>query len=222
MNPVTTASPETIESLQERCLSLEQQVDELQRKLAWYEEKLRLQQARRFGASSERSDGNSVQLGLFDEAEAQATPAAPEPTVETVIVRRVKQPGQREEALRHLPVERIEYRLPEDEQICPDCNGHLHKMSTEVRRELKIIPAQVKVVEHVQAVCACRHCERTGIRTPVITTPMPRPVHPGSLASPSALAYVMNKKYAEGMPLYRLEEQFARQGCQGRLYFGSF
>ena len=51
-------------------------------------------------------------------------------------------------------------------------------MSTAVGRELLVIPAQVKVREHVQQVCACRQCERDGLTTPIQTAPMPRPVYP--------------------------------------------
>ena len=43
---------------------------------------------------------------------------------------------------------------------------------------------------------------------PIVRAPMPASVYPGSLASPSALAYVMDKKYVEGMPLYCLEQKF--------------
>jgi hypothetical protein len=73
--------------------------------------------------------------------------------------------------------------------------GALHEMSTEVRQELKIIPAQAKVVKHVRHVYACRHCERHETETPIVTAPMPNPVYPGSLASPSALAYILHQKY---------------------------
>lgn len=85
-------------------------------------------------------------------------------------------------------------------------------MSTEVRRELKIIPAEVKVVEHVRHVYACRRCEQEAIRTPIITAPMPVPVAAGSLASPSILAHVMSQKYVDSLPLYRQEQQFLRLG----------
>ncbi|MFB5764156.1 IS66 family transposase, partial [Paenibacillus medicaginis] len=40
----------------------------------------------------------------------------------------------------------------------------------------------------------------------------PKPVYPGSLASPSVLAHVMCQKYMECLPLYRQEQQFARLG----------
>jgi transposase len=41
---------------------------------------------------------------------------------------------------------------------------------------------------------------------------MPKPVYPGSLASPSILAHVMSQKYVDSQPLYRQEQQFARLG----------
>ena len=87
-------------------------------------------------------------------------------------------------------------------------------MSTEVRQELKVIPAQVKLVKHVRYVYSCRRCEREGTSTPVITAPAPQPVIPGSLASPSAVAYIMNEKYVNGLPLYRQEQAWSRLGVE--------
>ncbi|MDQ0062460.1 transposase [Paenibacillus harenae] len=87
-------------------------------------------------------------------------------------------------------------------------------MSTEVRRELKIIPAEVKVMEHVRHVYACRRCEQEATSTPIITAPMPAPVAAGSLASPSILAYIMSQKYVDSLPLYRQEQAFLRLGVE--------
>ena len=56
--------------------------------------------------------------------------------------------GTNKDSFEDLPVERIEYDLPIDEQACPVCNGTMHAMSEEVRRELKVIPAQVSTGEH--------------------------------------------------------------------------
>ncbi|MCL6577251.1 MAG: hypothetical protein K6T64_14130 [Kyrpidia sp.] len=53
-----------------------------------------MSQRRRFAASSERSKTTSEQLELFNEAEVEAQTPPPEPTVETVTVRRVKKPGR--------------------------------------------------------------------------------------------------------------------------------
>lgn len=114
--------------------------------------------------------------------------------------------------LENLPVETIEYRLSSEEQVCSCCGGNLHEMSTQVRQELKFIPAELKVVKHVQYVYSCRHCEREEINTPIVTASMPKPVYSGSLASPSLMAHIMNQKYVDGLPLYRQEKQFNKMG----------
>jgi transposase len=199
-----------IDELQNKCALLEKQVAELTAKLTWYEEQFRLSQQRRFKSSSEKT--NPQQLELFNEAEKEAKPSLAEPTVEEITYRRRKKKGHREELLKDLPVETIEYRLSPEEQICSCCGESLHEMSTEVRQELKIIPAQVSVVKHVRYVYACRRCEREDIQTPIITAPMPTPVLSGSLVSPSAMAHIMTQKYVEDMPLYRQEQQLARLG----------
>lgn len=200
----------TIDTLRRECEQLRQQNAELAAKLNWFEEQFRLSQQRRFGASSERT--HSEQQQLFNEAEVEGSPSTEEPTIETITYKRRKKRGRRETLLKDLPVETVEYRLPEEEQICQCCGGPLHEMSTEVRQELKIIPAQVKLVKHVRYVYACRRCEREEITTPIVTAPMPAPVLPKSLASASAVAHVMTQKYVEGMPLYRQEEQLNRLG----------
>jgi transposase len=214
MNNMPKPDTKTIDELQNRCALLEQQNAELAAKLRWFEEQFRLSQQRRFGSSSERTDTNQLELQFFNEAEMEAQPEQKEPTLETITYQRRKQRGHREALLENLPIETIEYRLSPEAQICPSCGSSLHEMSTEVRQELKIIPAQVKVVKHVRYVYSCRHCEHEELNTPVVTAAMPAPVLPGSLVSPSAMAYIMSQKYVEGMPLYRQEQQFARLGVE--------
>jgi len=200
-----------VAELEAICARQEQQIAELTAKLTWFEEQFRLGQHHRFGRSSEESDAE--QLSIFNEAEVEAKPEA-EPTIEEITYRRRKKQGKREEQLENLPVETIEYRLSDEERVCSCCGGNLHEMSTEVRQELKIIPVQVSVVKHVRHVYACRRCEREDVKTPIVTAPMPAPVLPGSLASPSSMAYIMAQKYVEGMPLYRQEQLLARFGIE--------
>ena len=203
-------SAQMIQELQNRCALQEQQIAELMAKISWYEERFRLSQKRRFGRLSEQSD--QYQLQIFNEAEILARPQEPEPDMEEITYRRRKQKGKRDAELKDLSEEIIEYRLPADEQVCPCCGDTLHEMSTETRREVKIILPQAVVVKHVSYVYACRRCEREGINTPIITAPMPEPPLPGSLASPSAIAHVMTGKYVDGLPLYRQEKSLARLG----------
>jgi transposase/uncharacterized coiled-coil protein SlyX len=215
MNTAQSIDTMTIEELRERCVQLEQQVAELTAKLNWFMEQFRLSKKRQFGVSSERTRPlEEEQLLLFNEAEVEARPEAPEPALETITYQRRKTPSRREMNLEDLPVEVVEHRLPEEERVCPACGGPLHEMSTEVRQELKIIPAQVKVVKHVRYVYSCRRCEREEITTPVITAPIPAPILPGSPVSPSLMAYIMTQKYGAGLPLYRQEQQFKGLGIE--------
>lgn len=120
---------EIIEQLNEKILVQEQQIAELNAKLKWYEEQFRLSRQKQFGASREKT--SPEQLNLFNEAEDTANSKLEEPTIETITYqRRKKQAGNREKLLKDLPVEVIEYRLPENEQVCPCCKGPLHEMST--------------------------------------------------------------------------------------------
>lgn len=212
MNETSTATM-TYEELQDHCARLERENAELAAKVNWLMEQFRLGQHRRFGASSEKTPP-AEQLSFFNEAEAEVKPEAPEPAVETIAYKRKKQQGHRETALADLPVEIVEHRLPDEEQICPQCGGHQHEMSTETRDELVFIPAQAKVVRHVRHIYSCRRCEREDVTTPVVTAPAPAPVIPGSLASPSAVAFIMNGKYTDGLPLYRQEQVLSRLGVE--------
>ena len=212
MEKLATVPTPTIEELAAKNAELEKQNEVLQAKLKWLEEQFRLSQQKKFGASSEQTNPDQLALSLFNEAEMTANEKVEEPTVETITYRRKKRSGQREAMLENLPTETIHYRLSDEEQACLCCGETIHEMSTQIRRELHVIPAQVKVIEHVQHVYSCRHCEQEGTETPIVTAKMPAPMYPGSLASPSAMAYIMSQKYVEGMPLYRQEKQFERLG----------
>ena len=196
---------------QECVETLKKRITELESLVKYYEELYRLHQHRKFGTSSEKT--HSEQLSLFDEAENEADKHKLEPAVEQITyTRRRGREKKEEETLPDLPVETVEYALPEAERVCPECSFELHAMGHDTRRELKIIPAQVKVVEHVRAVYACRHCEKTATSVPIIKAPMPEPVIKGSAASPSSVAHIMVQKYVNAVPLYRQEQEFLMNG----------
>lgn len=214
------AAAVAISEARERCALLEQQNAELTAKVKWFMEQFNLLKQKQYGASSEKTVPGQEQLSFFNEAESESRGPTEggcerrEPTVETITYKRRKERGQREEMLKDLPVETVEYNLSPEERVCPNCGETMHEMSVEVRQELKVIPAQVKLVKHVRHVYSCRRCEREGTSTPVVTAPAPAPVIPGSLASPSAVAHIMNQKYVEGLPLYRQEQQLSSLGIE--------
>jgi len=186
---------------------LAQKVEQLEKLNKWYEEQLKLNRKKMFAASSERSD--MEQINLFNEVEAEAQAISPEPTIEEITsYKRKKKKGGREKLLAELPVETIEYTV--DDTTCPKCDNELHIMKKEIRKELKIVPAKVSVVEHVSYVYSCRNCEKTDTHTPIITSLSPKALIPKSLVSPSVMAYIMNQKFVNSMPLYRQEQEFKR------------
>ena len=205
---------ENNQKLSENNQVLEQELQRFKAQNEFLREQLKLSKQKEFGASSEVSKAQvagqqtlPMEDLVFNEAEALVAPEAPEPTLETVVrPRRVKAKGLREAQLQHLPVEEIRYEVPESDRVCACCAHPLHPMGEEVRQEVKIVPAKASVVKHIQVVYACRHCAQHGTKTPIVTAPMPAPAFPGSLASPSAVAFVLSHKYELGLPLYRLEK----------------
>jgi hypothetical protein len=136
----TTTATVSFEDYQEEIAYLKHENAELQAKVNWYEEQFRLSKQREFGRSSEKSDGGMEQLGIFNEAEIEAKPDAPEEARIEVSYTRRKGKETKEEKLRNHVIEVIEYRLSEEKQVCLCCGGALHEMSKQERVEVKYIP----------------------------------------------------------------------------------
>lgn len=185
---------------------LVQQVD-------WLSEKLGLLNRNKYGQSSEKSEYD--QIDLFNEAESYANIQAAEPELSKVEAHYRKRRRAMDQLPEDLPVEVVEHILSADEQDCPVCGNPMHVIGRKVvRRELKLIPARAVIVEHVQLTYGCRPCERTGTSVPIIKAPLPEPVIKGSFATPESVALMMTDKFVMGIPLYRQEQQWKRQGIQ--------
>ena len=209
MSSSSSPLPESRQELAKLIDGLTTRNEQLEAKVRWFEEQFHLSRHKQFGASSERSI--KEQPYLFNEAEVIAESGPVEECIRQSITYDRKKPD-RKPIPKNLPMERIEYRLSEEEQICTACGCHLHEMSEELRHEVKLVPAQVKIVQHARLVYGCRNCEKNGIEVPIKTAKAPRAVIEKGLASPSALAYVMTMKFVDGVPLYRQEQHYARSG----------
>ena len=202
-----------ISELLEKYSELEKKNSELGKLVAYYEECLRLNKHRQFGRSSEKADADARQtLLIFDEAEAESELKKPEPELEEITYTRRRCTGTKEDDFDSLPVETVTHFIPEAERQCPECGGSMHVMGHETRRELEIIPAQVKIIEHVREVYSCRRCERDNTKVPVTKAPMPAPVIKGGSASAGSIAHIMVQKYVNAVPLYRQEISFHNDG----------
>ena len=199
---------EMLQKQETRIQLLEEQKKELEFLNAMLSDRLTLAQKKRFGASSENYAEGYAQLSLFNEAEQEADPNAPEPELEEVHpspYKRRKRSGKKEEGLSSFETtEVIEYKLPDSDRYCPNCNTKYKVATKETTKRLKFIPARFEVVEEVTYVYSCPKC---GSMVRPETVP---PLLKGSIATPSLVAGIMNAKYVNGMPLARQEREFAR------------
>ena len=204
---------ETIEKLTLEKEKLEIKLEETEARLRWYEEQFRLFQKQRYGVKSEKiAEG---QLNLFNDAEEVSDEKEEEPTFEEITYKRRKQKRSKDELLKELPIEKVEYKLAEEDRLCPYGHGLLEVIGKEVTREIEVIPAKVYVKEHIRYKYSCKECETKGNEdnvTLVIVAPKAKRAIPGSMASSSLIAYIIDQKYTSGMPLYRQEQQFKRNG----------
>lgn len=199
-----------IQDLEDKLAKKDHEIEELKATIRFLEEQFKLSQAKKFGASSETAD--AMQLSIFNEAEKLSAQKSEEPDLEEITYKRRKGKSKSRKTYDDLEVVEVYYQLPKEDQICPNCSHELHEMKIEVRKELTIIPAQVKITHHKRQIYACRHCDQKGTSGTIIKADAPSPVIPGSLASPSLVAFIMDKKYVQAQPLYRQEKAFENFG----------
>ncbi len=178
-------------------------------------EEIKLLKDRLFGKKSEVLRKLEIEQGdLFNEAESEASEAE-QPVLGEIKVPAYsrKKPG-RKPLPDDLPREEIIHDLTEEEKHCCHCHKALPAMGADTSEELTIIPEQVKVIRHIRKKYGACDCDGTfqeenhGVKIAA----MPARMIPGSIVSPSLLAYTITAKYQDGLPFYRQSKQFERRG----------
>ncbi len=160
----------------------------------------------RYGSKAETFvDG---QLRLFEEADAKQIDELCEKEDAQHQVRAGKKHG-RGKPSSELPRKRVVYELSPEKMPCPDCGKERKRIGEETSEQYDYIPASICVIEHVKCKYACAECEGQV----VIAEGPNKPVERG-LASAGMLAYIATCKYADHLPLNRLEGIFKRQGAK--------
>ena len=148
-------------------------------------------------------------------AYAFATKAAAEKPVAVKAHERKRQSGN---VLDVVPegarTEVVEHRLPENERICSACGSQMVEIGKEVRRTLQMKPAEFWVREDVYYTYACKNCEQETGEANIVKAVKEPSLLPGSFASAEAVAYLAAQKFVMYSPLYRLEQEFNRQGLK--------
>lgn len=186
-------------------------IDQLQRELAQAKHFVEQLLRSRYGPRSERVDPN--QLSMFDVGEADdTTPVAtvtPEDAASLVVCEHLRRGGGRGRLPEHLPREIVEHDIDEYKKSCPCCGETRRRIGFESSEQLEFVPAVLKVIEHRRWKYACRRCEEQVIIAPVPDKPIAK-----GLPGPGLISSVVVGKYADHLPLYRLEDVFARSGVE--------
>lgn len=201
--------------LQDQMEGLTRQTQALNDKMQLMMEQLVLSKKSRFGRSSEKMAGPGQirfmevdgEIVFFNEAEAVCDLDAPEPdSLEPPQPKKKKQAGKREADLAGLPVRRIDHYLSEKELAAEFGEKGWKQLPDAISRCYRFVPAKVEVEEHHVGVYSSKTDDR------MVKAPHPKKLLPGSLVSPSLAAAVLNGKYVNAVPLYRLEKEFERYG----------
>lgn len=190
-------------------------VQEQNKKIDLLIEQVTLLNKNRFGRSSEKLedtsqicfaevDGNII---FFNEAEAVSDLDAEEPdTLITTTARKPKSVGKKEADLSGLPVNIIHHYMSEKDLIAEFGENGWKQLPDAVSKRYRFIPAKVEVDEHHIGVYAGKKDGR------ILKADHPRGLLHGSLVSPTIAAAIINGKYVNAIPLYRLEKEFLRYG----------
>ena len=201
--------------LQDQMEGLTKQTQALNDKMQLVMEQLVLSKKSRFGRSSEKMAGPGQirfmevdgEIVFFNEAEAVCDLDAPEPdSLEPQQPKKKKQAGKREADLAGLPVRRIDHYLSEKELAAEFGEKGWKQLPDAISRCYRFVPAKVELEEHHIGVYSSKTDDR------MVKAPHPKKLLPGSLVSPSLAAAVLNGKYVNAVPLYRLEKEFERYG----------
>lgn len=178
-----------------------------------------------YGPRADRlgTTGEVAQMLLGFAAELETRPvhpadlppdAAPATVPDPKAVRRVRRGRRDLAAFDHLPVTRHVHDLSEDQKPCPCCGNARQKIGEESSWQVEYVPGRFERIEHVRIKYACRRCEANADNPQITLADKPRQPIDKGMAGPGLLAYVITSKYADYLPLYRLESIFERNGLE--------
>jgi len=211
MNPTALQANNDTETAQKIILEQQQIIDkkssvieQQKKRILILEEYLRLAKQKQFGRSSEQHPGQGE---LFNEAELAACATEDEPEEETEAASEDTAPKKkrgRKGFSNNIPREQLRIDLSDEEK-----EGAIDTFYVKTKEELDIIPAKVRIIEHMQEKAV--FVDDEGERSIKVAT---MPKHPIGkvMASIGLLAYIIVSKYMDGLPLHRLEKILQRYG----------
>lgn len=184
-----------------------QEINSLEKQVAWLKQQFNLANQRKFGKSSETS--SSMNLSLFDEKMADNSDDL---TVETeknetiTYTRKKKKSIGRHIDVSNFPKKEIIHDLEASEKTC-GCGSALETAGSDSSIQVDYIPETLKVIEHITLKYCCRQCEI------IKSAKKPETAIPKCMATAGFIAEVITKKYEQHLPLYRQSKILERLGA---------
>lgn len=194
-------------------LTMQGQLDTLNENIEKLIEQIRIANQYRFGRSTETMKSIDGQMSFFDEADTLRDESAGEPEEDQVIPprpRKKKTKGQREMDLKAFPEEVIPAHTVSEETLDAFYGkGNWKRMPDETYKRLRHEPESWTVEIHTVEV----YVGTDGYhQDEFLRGDRPKDIFPNSIVTPSLLASILNAKYVNSSPLYRIEQEFIRNG----------
>lgn len=192
-------------------LALQEQMERMNGNLENLIEQIRVANQERFGRHTEKMSELDGQLSFFNEAEYYSEDAG-EPELEEVLPRKErskKQKGKREADLKDFPEEMHEHDVAEKRLNEVFGEGNWREMPAEEYKRLRYEPASWTVENHKVHVYVGTDGSH---QDEFLRGDRPKDLLRNSILTPSLGAAIMNAKYVNSLPLYRIEQEFQRNG----------
>lgn len=198
--------------MQEEAQKKDQIIAENESQIDILTQEVKLLRAQRFGRKSEMSYQEAIENGqivmdfVFNEAEQVVETSDKEEAITVAEHTRKRRPkGKQKEDLSKLPkAEPKQYVIDEErlEELFP--NGY-RELPPDIMTTIEHIPAEYYVQEyHVHV-----YCDKDD-NSHIVRANAPKKLFGKGLASPSVAAGVLNGKFTNGLPFYRIEQEFER------------
>lgn len=191
-------------------LKMQDQISEQTVAIQNLTEQIAIMNTKSFGKKSEKIQIDADQLNFFTEIFNEAESLIDgqlslEPSMDEVVIpahKRRKRKGKLNEDLMGFDTKIIEHTLTDAELYEHFPEGY-RRLPDEVYKKLELIPAVFEVHEHHIAVYK-------GKNGKIVKAEHPKEMLNGSIATPSIVSAVIHGKYTNAIPLYRQEQEFAR------------
>ena len=194
-------------------ISMQDQLEKLNENIENLIEQICIANPYRFGRHSEKMEVIDGQLSLFDEAETIYDESSPEPDMEDIIPstpKRKKTKGKRDTDLDEFIQESIPHDVSKEELDAFFGEGNWKPWhSDDVYKRLRHQPATWITEVHTVKVYVGTDGDH---QDEFYRGDRPKDLLKNSILTPSLGAAILNGKYVNSLPFYRIEQEFERNG----------